>query len=122
MPVVGRREEEVGDRHVEDDGQQVELVGVESSAPVAVEAALHGRDRRLGEPMAGEPGQTLGDVLLGHPPAFPDRLDVVGDDRVDVHAVLPRQPRLGVRRCFLLGARPDHPTLHIVSSDSWRCA
>ena len=46
---AGRGDEEVGDRHVEEDGEQVQLVGVEAPPALAVEAAFHGRDRRLGE-------------------------------------------------------------------------
>ena len=106
---LGRREEEVGDGHVEHDGQQVELMGVESAPADAVEATFHGRDRSLGKAVAGQAGQSVGNVLLRHAPAFPDHLDVVRDDRVDVHAVLPRRSLLRVGgRLLLLAPRPNH--------------
>ncbi len=83
---AGRRDEEVGDRHVEHHRQQVELVGVEAPPPFAVEASLHGRDRRLRELVTGELCEPVGDGLLGHAPPLPDGLDVVGDDGVHVEA------------------------------------
>ena len=77
-------DEEVGDRHVEEDREQVQLVGVEAPTAFSVEASLHGRDGGLGEDVAGEPPEAVGDFLLGPAVAFADGLEVVGDHGVDV--------------------------------------
>ena len=84
---AGRGDEEVDDRHVEEDREQVQLVGVEAAPALAVETSLHGRDRRLGERVAGELGEAVGHLLLGPALALPDGLQVVGHHRVHVEAV-----------------------------------
>jgi hypothetical protein len=61
-------------------------VGVEATAAFAVEAAFHGGDRRLGQQVAGQLGEPVGDLLLGQAAAFADGFEVVGDDGVDVEA------------------------------------
>ena len=54
--------------------QQVQLVGVEAAPAFAVETSLHGRDRRLGEGVAGELAEAVGHLLLGPALALPDGL------------------------------------------------
>ena len=61
-------------------------MGVEAPAAFPVEAALHGRDGRLRQDVAGEPAQVVGDLLLGPAVALPDGFEVVGDHGVDVDA------------------------------------
>ena len=63
-------------------------MGVEAPSAFAVEAAFHGRDRRLGQNVAGEPAEVVGDFLLGPAFAFPDGFEVVGDHGIDVDAAL----------------------------------
>ena len=85
--LAGWGEEEVDEGHPEHHREEVELVCVEPAPTLAIETPLHGRDRGLRQPVAGELGQPVGDTLLGHPPALADDAEVVGDDGVHVHLV-----------------------------------
>ena len=76
------REEEPRDREVERPGEGDDLVGIELPDPVAVDAALGGREAGLG-PAPAEVGlERLGGLLLGPALQRAGLGEVVGDDLV----------------------------------------
>lgn len=64
-------------------------MGVETPSPLAVETSLHRRDGCLGQSMTSQPGQLVGDLLLGPPPTLTDRSEIERDNGVDVNRSAP---------------------------------